>query len=295
MYPVLSEANGHKGIYDFNENRWVVAPRFRSIYPFSNGYAHAIQECGAMCMVDRNDTTCTLDEIVRPVCKEATVASFIQADDVLPNKHCGCAVLHDAEHQYLVMLGAHLRPTLVDRIPRTEEATIYFDNQWLVCRTPDVDGSRFTLTRGDQKLTIENVVHVWASKDGFFSVKKAPNRCAFYCPNNAEFVGDWYHFAAAFSERVGLVRRHAQSRTHFLNEELETIPELDFEWANVFRFGLALQLAMASAATMELMESARYRWLTSTSAPYLIESETLCLCPMLSVVSGALSTTKGMC
>lgn len=67
----------------------------------------------------------------------------------------------------------------------------------------------------------------------------SPGHWAYYSPVQERIVSDWFFFAQSFSGGLGLIQQEVAAPFEFLDLKLEKIGGLEFEWADVFRFGLA--------------------------------------------------------
>lgn len=236
MYPIRTK----HGYGVSNGTDWVIVPKYKWLQSFYGGYAYAESLEGTKFLIDKSGNEISLIELVRRVCTPDAI-EFVNPNNAIDSP--GCVVAKNADELLVLSIDHELRVNVVETFGPDCELSPYYGVDWLLIRVKE-GGSYCTVMSHPilGRVTLEGIEYVdppyWECE--LLAIKEQNDASwAYYDIAARELKRDRYYLAQSFSDGVGLVQQARSLKFEFLDVHLKHVRGLEFEWADVFRHGLA--------------------------------------------------------
>lgn len=226
------------GVHD--GERWRIPPKFSWIGFFHGGFAFAKLQSGAECLISIDGEPCELDSIAKSFCAPLSV-EFIAPNEAIDVP--GSLLVKSETGWTIATLDSQLEPRRLVKIPCETEVACYYGGDSLFVRYSRAMARQMAVIQPQRYLTFEGFDYVDPPMEGteFLAAKRSGNSGRWgYCKTSRDNTVDGsYYLAQSFSNGLGMIQRESDSRFEFLDTSHKAVAELVFDWADVFRFGLA--------------------------------------------------------
>lgn len=223
-----------------NGSEWVVLPKYRWLQSFYGGYAYGESFDGTKFLLDKTGSEHELFELVKSVCSPASI-EFINPSSAIDRP--GCVIVTTSEEIIVVSLDDMLQVNVVEAFCLDSQISPYYGAEWLLIRVNEGGNYRMTISHPlVGRATIKGIEYAdppYRDCEALAVKRHLDKAWSYYDFSHRELRSERYFLAHSFSSGLGLVQRASSSEFEFINRHFESVNGLKFEWADVFRHGLA--------------------------------------------------------
>lgn len=192
------------------------------------------------CLISIDGEQYILDSIARNFCAPLSVEYIAPNESI---KVPGSLLVNSETGWTIANLDGQLEPSKLVRIPSDTEVACYYGGESLFVRYSREKARQMAVIHPQRYITVDGFDYIDPPMAGteLFAAKRSGTSGRWeYCnPIDGTLVDGSYYLAQSFSNGIGMIQRELNSRFQFLDTSLKTVTELEFDWADVFRFGLA--------------------------------------------------------